>query len=77
MKPTPDLPKRWTDLWPPVVVGTSLWALAGVVLFVVTGMGPWTWTCVAGVVLGFIGFAIMAWQRAASRRGARGAQRDL
>ena len=37
--------------------------------------GIWLPTCLAGWILGLVGTGIMYWQRAASRRGARGAQR--
>ncbi|WP_410656154.1 DUF2530 domain-containing protein [Amycolatopsis sp. lyj-112] len=74
MRHTPELPKRLTDLTPVVIVGTSLWALATVVLFFVTD-GIWVQTALSGVVLGFIGLAIVGWQRAAARRGSKSAQR--
>lgn len=74
LRHTPDLPKRLTDLTPVVIVGTSFWAVALVVLFVVT-TGVWVWTAFSGVVLGFIGFGIIFWQRAAARRGSKSAQR--
>ena len=82
LRPTPELPKRLTDLTPVVIVGTCVWTAALVVLFVIylgsTGAPTtWLWTSVAGIVLGFIGLAIIAWQRAASRRGAKGAQRGI
>lgn len=82
LRPTPDLPKRLTDLSPVVIVGTGVWALVFVVLFVV-GLakdGPlsvWAWTALVGVILGFVGLGIIAWQRTASRRGAKGAQRGI
>ncbi|MDT8911163.1 DUF2530 domain-containing protein [Amycolatopsis sp. PS_44_ISF1] len=74
MRPTPDLPKRLTDLTPVVVVGTSAWLVALVVLLVVA-RGVWVWTALCGIVLGFIGFGIVFWQRAAARRGSKSAQR--
>ncbi len=73
LRPTPELPKRLTDLTPVVIVGTSLWAVATVVLFFVTD-GIWVQTSLSGLVLGFIGLAIIAWQRAAARRGSKSAQ---
>lgn len=74
LRHTPDLPKRLTDLTPVVIVGTSAWAVALVVLFFVAD-GVWVWTAFAGIVLGFIGFGIIFWQRAAARRGSKSAQR--
>ncbi|PRX50232.1 uncharacterized protein DUF2530 [Prauserella shujinwangii] len=76
-RPPPDLPKPLVDLWPVVIVGTVLWFLASLVLLLAGIRGVWLWTTLAGGGLGFVGMAIMAWQRAASRRGSRGAQRGL
>ncbi|WIY07373.1 DUF2530 domain-containing protein [Amycolatopsis mongoliensis] len=74
MRPTPELPKRLTDLTPVVIVGTSIWTVALVVLFFTTS-GLWVQTALSGFVLGFVGMAIIAWQRAAARRGSKSAQR--
>jgi hypothetical protein len=76
------LPKKLTDLTPVVIVGTVWWSVGFVVLFVLrlgSGKPPavWLWTCMAGVALGFIGMGIIAWQRAAARRGSKSAQRGI
>jgi hypothetical protein len=81
-KSPPPLPDRLLALSPLVYVGTSLWFVAFCVLAVgryAFDVFPpiWLWTAATGTVLGFVGFLIMAWQRHASRRGARGAQRNL
>lgn len=65
-----------------VGVGSTLWVLGALVL-----LGAWLvagrpldiafTTCVAGAVLGGLGYGIFTWQRAAARRGARGAQQGL
>jgi len=47
LRHTPDLPKRLTDLTPVVIVGTSAWVVALVVLFFVA-QGVWVWTAFAG-----------------------------
>jgi len=65
-----------------VYVGTALWLLAVVALLIARyafdALPPiWLWTALSGFVLGLIGIPVMAWQRRASRRGARGAQRNL
>jgi Flp pilus assembly protein TadB len=62
--------------------GTALWLVAAVVLLIARygfDVGPpiWLWTALTGFVLGLIGLPVMVWQRRASRRGARGAQRNL
>ena len=74
MRHTPELPKRLTDLTPVVIVGTSIWAVALVVLVFATN-GLWVQTALSGFALGFIGLAIIGWQRAAARRGSKAAQR--
>jgi hypothetical protein len=78
----PPLPQRLLALPPVVYTGTALWLVALVVLVIARygfDAGPpiWMWTALAGFVLGLIGLPIMVWQRRASRRGARGAQRNL
>lgn len=82
MHTVPSLPPRLADPVPVVLVGTALWFLAFCALLVarwVFGGGSlvWTWTCLTGWVLGLIGCLIIRWQRAAARRGARGAQQGL
>jgi hypothetical protein len=74
LRHTPELPKRLTDLTPVVIVGTTIWAVALVVLFFTTS-GLWVQTALSGFVLGFVGMAIILWQRAAARRGSKSAQR--
>ena len=76
-KEPPELSKRLLDAWAPGITGTCAWFVAFVVLLVI-GVAPvWIYTAVAGTVLGFLGMALMFWQRSASRRGSRGAQRGL
>jgi H+/Cl- antiporter ClcA len=65
-----------------VYIGTIGWFAALCVLlvarYVFDAWPPiWLWTALAGTVLSMIGILIMWWQRTASRRGHRGAQRDL
>jgi membrane associated rhomboid family serine protease len=80
--PPPPLPQRLLALPPVVYTGTALWLVALVALLIARygfDAGPpiWMWTALAGFLLGLLGVPIMAWQRRASRRGARGAQRNL
>ncbi|MFI7585634.1 DUF2530 domain-containing protein [Spongisporangium articulatum] len=50
---------------PPVAVGTLIWLVLLVVTFLDRenlrhdGHGWWVWTCLAGVVLGVVGFAMV------------------
>lgn len=67
---------------PLVLAGIAIWFLASCVLLILRygySVGPpiWLWTALAGTVLGLISLPVMWWQRTASRRGSRGAQRDL
>ena len=79
-KSPPPLPERLLALPPLVYVGTTLWVVALAVLLVghyAFEVFPpiWVWTALWGTVLGLIGLPVMAWQRRASRRGSRTAQR--
>lgn len=81
-KAPPELPKPLVDLAPPVIIGTALWAVVLAVSLLLENAadvdtGFWLTTAVAGFGLGFVGLAIIAWQRRASRNGAKGAQRGL
>jgi uncharacterized membrane protein len=78
----PPLPSRFTRVRTVVLVGTTLWLLAAAGLLVAAwaGLRPldiWFTACLAGALLGGIGWAIFSWQRAAARRGSRTAQRGL
>ncbi|NUT48808.1 MAG: DUF2530 domain-containing protein [Saccharothrix sp.] len=73
----PPLPPKLTDPVPVVVVGTALWFLAAVVVLLFGGAQIVVWTCLAGGVLGIIGYGIFRWQRSAARRGSRTAQSGL
>lgn len=73
----PALSRTVTGLWLPVTIGTALWLVALVVMLVGGIDGIWRWTALTGAGLGFVGFGVITWQSAASRRGHRGAQRDL
>jgi hypothetical protein len=82
MPAPPPLPHRLTHVRSVVVVGTALWliAAAALVIAAVLGLHPldiWFTTCLAGALLGGIGYAIFTWQRAAARRGSRTAQEGL
>jgi hypothetical protein len=47
-----------------VLAGTALWAVALIVLLFLGDRVDrvWTWTCVAAIVLAFLGLALMRWQ---------------
>jgi hypothetical protein len=73
----PPLPRGLTDPVPVVVVGTVAFLVAAVVLLIVGAPWLWTWSCVAGFCLGFVGYGVFRWQRSAARRGSRTAQEGL
>lgn len=76
LRPPPPLPGRLLALGPIVYVGTGLWFLAAVALLIAdTVPRVWLWTAVSGTALGIVGALIMFWQRRASLRGSRGAQK--
>jgi hypothetical protein len=75
----PPLPPRLTQVRTVVVVVTTLWLLGAAVLLTAAllGLRPldiWFTTCLAGALLGAVGYGIYRWQRAAARRGSRTAQ---
>jgi Protein of unknown function (DUF2530) len=74
----PPLPRRFSDIYTVVGVGSALWLL-GAVAFLVSGrpLGIWFTTCLTGLLLGGVGIGIYSWQRAAARRGSRTAQQGL
>ena len=82
MREPPPLPRRLGEIHTVVAVGTVCWLLGALILGlarVLAGrpLDLWFATCVAGVLLGAIGYGISSWQRAAARRGSRTAQRGV
>lgn len=73
----PPLPRPLANARPVVLAGTLAWFAAAAVLAITGVGGGWVATCLTGGGLGLLGFVIMAWQRRASQRGARGALRNL
>lgn len=79
-KPVPVLPPRLVDPVPLAVGGIAIFAAAFVVLAILdlahgTPLHGWTWVCLAGIFVGLFGLTVGLWQRRASRRGSRTAQR--
>ena len=57
----PPLPRSLTDPVPVVMVGTLAFLVAFVIMLL-TGAPPlWTWSCLAGVGLGFFGSCVFVW----------------
>lgn len=78
----PPLPGKLASPAPVVLVGTLAWLVAFATLGILDwiaghGVGVQFWTCLAGWVLGFLGYGVFRWQRSAARRGAPGAWKGL
>lgn len=74
----PELPRALVIPEPVIAVGMAIWLIATIVVSV-TGLGGTNALsiCIAGLVVGAIGAALVGAQRAAVRRGDRTAQRGL
>jgi hypothetical protein len=65
------------DPWPIIAIGALAWLVAAVVVFLTPALASWRPLSLAGLGVGVLGTSIFLWQRAAARRGARGAQTGL
>jgi hypothetical protein len=73
----PPLPRYLTDPVPVVVIGTVAFGVAFALMLLLGAPALWTWSCLAGFCLGFVGYGVFRWQRNAARRGSRTAQEGL
>jgi hypothetical protein len=73
----PPLPALLLDPWPVIVAGALAWLIATVTAFAIPTLISWRPMTLAGLGVGVLGTSIFLWQRAAARRGARGAQKGL
>jgi hypothetical protein len=73
----PPLPGVLLDPWPIIAIGALAWLVAAVAAFAVPALMSWRPMTLAGLAVGVLGTSIFLWQRAAARRGARGAQTGL
>ena len=73
----PPLPALLLDPWPIIAIGALAWLVATVVVFLTPTLATSRPLCVAGLGVGVLGTSIFLWQRAAARRGSRGAQTGL
>ncbi|MBF6337920.1 DUF2530 domain-containing protein [Nocardia abscessus] len=74
----PQLPPRLTDPRPVLAVGSALWLIATVVVWV--GGDRWASArpvCLMGLVVGLMALVIYLVQRRGARRGDKGAQTGL
>ncbi|WP_240437820.1 DUF2530 domain-containing protein [Sciscionella marina] len=74
LAPVPPLPRKLTDLRPVAFIGIGAWLVAFLVLCVLGERGEWFWVTLYGTVGGMLFFGLSEWQRAAAKRGSRGAQ---
>lgn len=73
----PRLPTALLAVWPVIAVGALGWLVAVVAAFLMPSLQTWRPVSIAGLGVGVLGTSIFAWQLAAARRGARGAQSGL
>jgi hypothetical protein len=73
----PPLPALLLDPWPVIAAGALAWLVAAVTAFAIPALITWRPVTLAGLGVGVLGTSIFLWQRAAARRGARGAQKGL
>jgi hypothetical protein len=73
----PELPAALLDPRPVIGAGALLWALAALAAFTVPALEDWRPVTIAGLGVGVFGLSLFLWQRAAARRGSRGAQTGL
>ena len=73
----PPLRPALLSPWAVIVVGTAAWLTAAAAAFLVSALTNWRPVTLAGLGVGLLGTGIFLWQRAAARRGARGAQTGL
>ncbi|MCB1265088.1 MAG: DUF2530 domain-containing protein [Mycobacterium sp.] len=73
----PELPAALLDPRPVIGAGAALWSLAALASFTIPALHTWRPVTMAGLAVSLVGVSIFIWQRAAARRGAKGAQTGL
>jgi hypothetical protein len=73
----PEIPPRLTDPRPVLAIGSVLWAIATVVVWLNHGWADARPICLMGLAVGLLGYTIFMIQRRGSRRGDKGAQKGL
>ncbi|MFJ1458394.1 DUF2530 domain-containing protein [Nocardia sp. N2S4-5] len=73
----PEIPPRLTDPRPVLAVGSVLWAVATVLVWVNADWAYARPVCLMGLAVGLLGYTIFAIQRRGARRGDKGAQTGL
>jgi hypothetical protein len=73
----PPLPAVLVHAWPFIALGVLGWLAAAAAAFLVPALQSWRPLTLARLGVGVLGTTIFLLQRAAARRGARGAQAGL
>jgi hypothetical protein len=73
----PPLPPSLLRVQPVVGAIAVCWLIAVVLAFTVPALHDWRPVTIAGLGVGVFGTSLFLWQRAAVRRGSRGAQTGL
>ncbi|MBY8857691.1 DUF2530 domain-containing protein [Nocardia sp. CA2R105] len=73
----PEIPPRLTDPRPVLAIGTILWAIATIAVWVNDVWAPARPICLMGLAVGLLGYIIFMIQRRGARRGDKGAQKGL
>jgi hypothetical protein len=73
----PPLPAVLLEPRPVIVVLAVAWLIATLAAFTIRDLHDWRPVTVAGLAVGLLGTFIFVWQRAAVRRGSKGAQSGL
>ncbi|WP_280381755.1 DUF2530 domain-containing protein [Nocardia wallacei] len=73
----PEIPPRLTDPRPVLAIGSALWAVATVLVWVVDRWADARPICLMGLGVGLLGYTIFVIQRRGARRGDKGAQTGL
>ncbi len=77
LPPVPEIPPRLTDPRPVLAVGTLLWAVATVAVWLNDDWRAARPICLLGLTVGAVGYTLFLVQRRGARRGAKGAQTGL
>ena len=73
----PEIPPRLTDPRPVLAIGSALWAIATVAVWVNRDWADARPICLMGLAVGLLGYSIFVIQRRGARRGDKGAQKGL
>lgn len=73
----PEIPPRLTDPRPVLAIGSALWVIATIAVWVNRDWADARPICLMGLTVGLLGYTIFVIQRRSARRGDKGAQKGL